>query len=96
MKTEYKIIIGLLSVLVVVLVAGMFKGDSGKLGYVGDTTAFNSSMVLNSIAATTTLAIGGDSVGKLCVKNPTNFSIITFGANSTSTTIATSTTCPTN
>lgn len=46
-----------------------------------------------SKTSTTTLSVGNTGTGKLCLWNGTNYSILSFTSNSTSTAIATSTTC---
>lgn len=93
MNFENKVIIGLLSVLVIMSAVMMFGGKDNKVGYAGDITTFNSSMALNSVSATTSLAIGGDKAGRLCINNGATFTIITFASGSTTPAYATSTTC---
>jgi len=54
------------------------------------TSAGNLSAVKTT---TTTLSLGNTGVGKLCLWNGTQFSVLSFPAGSTSTAIATSTLC---
>ena len=93
MTTESKIIIGLLSVLVILGGIMLFSSSSKSLGGVGDISTINSSLAVNSIGATSSLAVGGDKAGKLCLHNGTQFTIITFAAGSTTPAYATSTSC---
>ena len=44
-------------------------------------------------SATTTMAVGGTNAGHLCLWNGTNYSIISFAADSSTVVTATSTTC---
>ena len=66
-----------------------------RLG-IGTTTPDSIFQIVDG-TATTVVAIGsayiGSSIGQLCIWNGSNFSIIQFASNSTSTSIATSTTC---
>lgn len=50
-------------------------------------------VVVDDDNTTSTVAVGNTGVGKLCLWNGTQFSVLSFAAGSTSTSISTSTSC---
>ncbi len=67
-------------------------GTESTLSVTGAAT-FASTVVANKATGTSTLAIGGTTNGKLCLWNGTNFTVLSYAANTTTLTTATSTTC---
>lgn len=59
---------------------------TGAVSVVGDINADESN-------TTTTLSLGNTGVGKLCLYNGTEYTVMSYGAGTTTATTATSTTC---
>jgi hypothetical protein len=57
------------------------------------TTISATNIDVDNSNTTSTVSVGNTGVGKLCLYNGASYSIISFSSNSTSTSIATSTTC---
>lgn len=60
--------------------------NTGAVSIVGDVNADKSN-------TTTTLALGNTGVGKICLYNGSNYTVMEYAANTTTMTVATSTAC---
>lgn len=60
--------------------------QTGAVSIVGDVNADKSN-------TTTTLALGNTGVGKICLYNGSNYTVMEYAANTTTMTVATSTAC---
>jgi len=94
-----------LLVAILIVSAMIFFGKSSvNIGVARDASQFDSDVYISktletagnitaSKTATTTVAVGNTGVGKICLWNGTQFTIMSFAAGTTTLSNATSTTC---